>query len=201
VVEAQIREAWDRQDMIAALTRLLECYGLELQRYLVATSGPTEAHDIYSMLAEDLWKGLPAFQWRCSARAWAYTLARHARARYVVAERRRATRQDTLSHLPWLRDLVERTRTPTPLHERSDVRHGLRLLRERLDERDRTLLMLRVDRGLSWKELAIVLDDVGPDEAEAIAAARQRQRFQAIKKRLRAMAQEDGLLDEERDGA
>jgi len=201
VAESQIREAWDCGDMVAALTRLLHAYGVELQRYLFATtSGPTEAHDVYCILAEDLWKGLPTFQWRCTARAWAYTLARHARARYVIAERRRISREDSLSGTPWLRQLVERTRTPTPMHERSEVVHGLRRLRDGLDELDRTLLMLRVDRGLSWKELAVVLDQVRPDEDPSSAATRLRQRFQVVKRRLREMAVDAGLLEQEHDG-
>ena len=201
MVESEIRERWDAGDMVAALTRVLQSYGVELQRYLFATTaGPTEAHDIYCIVAEDLWKGLPSFQWRCSVRAWAYTLARHARARYVIAERRRMVRQDTLATAPWLRDLVERTRTPTPMHERSEVVHGLRSLRDGLDELDRTLLMLRIDRGLSWKELAVVLDQVGPDEDPSTAAARLRQRFQVVKKRLRDMAERAGLIEQEHDG-
>lgn len=200
MVEAQIREACDRGDTVSALTRLLDAYGVELLAYLIATSpSRTEAQDVYCLLVEDLWRGLPGFQWRCSVRAWAYSLARNARSRYVIAERRRVSREDRLSALPWLRELVDRTRSPTPVHERSEVLHGLRKLRDRLDERDQTLLMLRVDRGLSWKELAVVLDEVRRGEPPATAAARLRQQFQTIKKRLRDLAVGEGLL-EGRDG-
>lgn len=195
VVETAIREACQRGDTVLALTHLLEAYGEELQRFLFASSATqTEAHDSFSLLVEDLWRGLPGFEWRCTARAWAYTLARHARIRHAIAERRRAVRETAATQLPWLRELVERTRTPTPLHQRSEVQQGFRKLREDLDERDQTLLMLRVDRGLSWKELATVLDEVRPDEDSTTAAARLRQRFQAIKKRLRDRAIGEGLL-------
>jgi RNA polymerase sigma-70 factor (ECF subfamily) len=62
---------------------------------------------------------------------------------------------------------------------------------------DQSLLVLRIDKGLSWNELAVVFSAAGAamEEAEVLrSAARLRQRFASIKRRLRAMAEDEGLL-------
>ena len=74
-------------------------------------------------------------------------------------------------------------------------------MRDQLSQDERTLLILRIDRGLSWSEVAVVL--LGPNgdmDEEAIGreAAACRKRFERVKARLRKMADAAGLL--ERDG-
>lgn len=51
--------------------------------------------------------------------------------------------------------------------------------------------MLRVDRDLSWEEIAVILGESG--EA-AKASARLRKRFQNVKEKLRVLATAQGLL-------
>jgi RNA polymerase sigma-70 factor (ECF subfamily) len=78
------------------------------------------------------------------------------------------------------------------------VKDRFQQLREQLPEDDQTLLVLRVDRGLSWLELAeVMLGDDAPasDEQLKTEAARLRQRFQAAKHRLRKLVEEAGLLE------
>jgi RNA polymerase sigma-70 factor, ECF subfamily len=60
--------------------------------------------------------------------------------------------------------------------------------------------VLRIDRGLSWSDLARVLhegeeDAALDDEALAREAARLRKRFQLVKDKLREMAKKEGLLE------
>jgi RNA polymerase sigma-70 factor (ECF subfamily) len=60
-----------------------------------------------------------------------------------------------------------------------------------LSPEDRELLVLRVDRGLAWNDLARVLsEEDGELDGPAITreAARLRKRFQVLKDRLREMA-------------
>jgi RNA polymerase sigma-70 factor (ECF subfamily) len=192
-VDEDIREAIDRGDDAAAVTLLLQQYGPQLLGYLTALSSPMQAREIYSMLAEDLWRGLPRFEWRCTLRAWVYTLARNARARFFLAEKRRDAHEE-VAPPEWLRELALRTRSPTPLHLKSEVKDAMRELRQKLDEQEQTLLMLRVDRGLSWQELAVVLDEQRADEPTSNAAARLRQRFQSLKEKLRVLARAKGLI-------
>ena len=70
-------------------------------------------------------------------------------------------------------------------------------LRESLEPDDQTLLILRVNRALSWKDVAMVLEAIPPDDEAGLdrGAARVRQRFQAIKKRVRELAKRHGLLE------
>ena len=74
----------------------------------------------------------------------------------------------------------------------------MRALRLQLPVDDQTLLVLRIDKGLSWNELAAIFSGEGDTmgEAEMIRwAARLRQRFVTIKRRLRTLAQEEGLIE------
>jgi len=58
-------------------------------------------------------------------------------------------------------DVVHRVRSETAPRLRTAVRTQLAAIRNELAEEDRALLILRVDRGLSWKEIARVIDAPG----------------------------------------
>ncbi len=65
---------------------------------------------------------------------------------------------------------------------------------------DQTLLMLRIDRGLSWRDLALAIsseEGASSDEAISINAARLRKRFEQIKQRLRELAVQQGVIDDD----
>jgi len=59
------------------------------------------------------------------------------------------------------------------------------------------LLILRVDRGLSWRDLELAMNDADAarmGDAELKKCERRlRQRFKRVKDRLRELAKEDGL--------
>jgi RNA polymerase sigma-70 factor (ECF subfamily) len=175
----------------------LEAYGDEIYGFLIdRLRSPSEAADVFGQFAEDLWRGLPNFQWRSTIRVWAYSVARNAANRHVRAPGRRPGRAVPLSQAPEVAAMAEVIRTRTERHLRSEVKSAVRALRDRLSEDERLLLCLRVDKDLSWSEIACAFeDDVPGDDADvAIAAARMRQRFAAIKRRLRRMSIEAGLL-------
>src|SRR5688500_1604599 len=70
--------------------------------------------------------------------------------------------------------------------------------RERLSEEDQALLTLRVDRGMSWSDVARVLlsEEEAPSSAQVSKkAAALRKRFERLIVELRALAAEQGLLD------
>ncbi len=194
LLEAQVREACDKEDFRLAATLVLEGYGPEILGYLRACSSPSLVDDSYAEFATDLWSGLPKFRWRSTMRVWAYVLARHAALRLSRAQRRRVQRELGAAEPEWLIETAARTRTPTPDHLKSEVKRRVRALRQHLSEEERSLLVLRVDKGLSWSELAHVLenDEAGDDLGRV--AARLRKRFQAAKTKLRKLAEADGLL-------
>lgn len=72
----------------------------------------------------------------------------------------------------------------------------MRGLRNSLSTDDRTLLVLRVDRGVDWNELAEVwAEGKNLDEtARARLSATLRKRFERVKQQLRARAKKEGLL-------
>jgi RNA polymerase sigma-70 factor (ECF subfamily) len=200
--EAAIKAACDAGDYEQALTILLQTYGEELLSFLISRLGDvSHAEDAFSMLAEDLWVSLPKFEFRSSVRTWAYTVTRHVAARYARAPGRRKDRNLTLSRNVQLSRLVEELRTRTELYRRTEVKDEVRALREKLDPDDQMLLILRVDRQLPWRDLALVMS-TGDDPTAATPAsaeldreaARLRKRFERVKDELKRLAKEAGLL-------
>jgi RNA polymerase sigma-70 factor (ECF subfamily) len=175
-----------------AATRALEAYGAELYGFLVGTLGnEPDAAEVFSQVGEDLWKGLPSFALGCSVRTWLYVLARHAAARFRRSPWNRRTGE---SHLD---ALVEAARTRTQPWLRTEVKDRFRALRDALDPDDRSLLILRVDRGLAWEEVARVTLGVEAPDAAVLGREtdRLRKRYQLLKDELRRRADEAGLLD------
>ena len=189
--EADVRRLCERGAYDEATTAALGVYGREVLRYLCAAhESETDASEIFSVFAEDLWKGLPGFAWECSLRTWSYTLARRAAAR-VLRQKWRA--RAVLGSSPAISQKLQDIRTETLAYLRTETKTRLRALRDSLDEDDRALLMLRIDRGLAWDELARVFADSELDAAALKReAARLRKRFQLVKEKLRDLAQREG---------
>ena len=195
--EPQIREAWNGGQYERAATLLLVNYGPEIQGFLAAwMQDQRAAAEAFSLFTQDLWVGLPKFEWRCSVRGWAYTLARNAGRRHAKAEQRRQQRQVSMPDR-LLAEIAAQTRTRTDTYLKTDVKDRMRQLRERLPIEDQQILILRVGQNLAWPEIAMVLAEDGlaatPEELGR-DAARLRKRFQLAKDRLRKMAREEGLL-------
>jgi RNA polymerase sigma-70 factor (ECF subfamily) len=198
--EAKAREACERGDYDAAATHLIEAYGAELLRFLASRmSDQGAAAEVYSEVAERLWRALPRFQWRHGARAWCYAIARNTSINYVTAAGRRPERNLPLSQAAQLSQMVERTRSRTMPFLRTEVKDRFRRLREQLSDDDQTLMTLRLDRRMEWRELALVMSFDGEepsDEQLKRESARLRKRFEAAKDKLRRFAREAGLLPE-----
>lgn len=200
--DAEIKAACDAGDPARAVTLLLEIYAGELLSFLIARLGDrVRGEEAFSLLAEDLWVGVPKFEFRSSVRTWAYMVARHAAARYARAPQRRKDRNLTLSGNVHLSELVEHVRTRTEAYRQTDVKNQIRALREKLDPDDQMLLILRVDRQMEWRDLALVMnEDADPtgaspdDEVLDRDAARLRKRFERAKSELKRLAKEAGLL-------
>jgi len=191
--EEQIRGLLDKGDLHGAATQAIRGYGPEVLGFLATlVRDPHDASEVFSQTCEDLWAGLAGFQGRSSMRTWLYILARHAAARFQRAPHRRPGRRVSLSQAGELADQV-RTRTLPFL--RTEAKDRFAQIRNSLDERDRSLLVLRVDRRMTWKEIALVLSSEGDcDEVIEREAARLRKRFQWLKEEIRARARRAGLL-------
>lgn len=196
--EQFIREACDAQRWEGAAVATLDAYGSEIVGFLTfRLKSAHEAHEVFSMFTEDLWTGLPQFSWRCSMRTWVYTLARNAATRYrSAAHRRRERGGGEFATASGLEQAIVRARSATHEYQRTDVKDRFRLLRDELDEEDQMLLVLRVDRNLSWRDLALAMtgDIELTEEALDKEAARLRKAFERVKGELRRLALREGLL-------
>jgi len=169
----------------------LRAYGDELLGYLTGTlHNPEQAREVFSMFAEDLWQGLPKLTLHTTMRAYCYALTRHAARRYLDRDVRRQRRGVSLSAA--LSMAVATARTDTALYLQSESKRRVAQLRERLSDDERELLTLRIDRGLSWSEVAEALGETADDASTAVA--RYRKRFQLTKQKLARWAREEGIL-------
>ena len=194
--EHDLRRAWEDGDLPAVTTLAIERYGPEILGVLaVQLRSTADAADAFSLFAEDLWRGLPGFQWRCSLRAWAHRIARNAAVRWATAGARSPERNIPMEQAGVF-ELAEQVRSTTLVHLRTDVKSEVRRLREELPQAEQMLLILRVDRDLEWHEIASALaeQDLAEDELKR-EAARLRKRFQLVTEKLRGLARERGILD------
>lgn len=217
-LEQNLRDLAGSHDFDGAATLAIRAYGPEIFGFLMSMHrGSTDASDIFATFSEDLWRGLPRFAWHCSFRTWAYTIARNASHRHLKNRRRRAQGQVPLS-ASGAAGLALVVRTATLSYLQTDHKDRFAALRESLPAEDQMLLILRVDRGLAWDELARILyehrDDRGElrdapaaegDESEPPTpptdedlkreSARLRKRFQLVKEKLVALGKRAGLFD------
>jgi RNA polymerase sigma-70 factor (ECF subfamily) len=187
-LEARIGEALDTGDIREAATRAVRGYGPQILGYLMAVVRERDlADDAFSIFTEDLWKGLEGFRRGSSFRTWAYKLAYHAALRVLrdPNHRRGVTLPTSMAS-----DLAAQVRSETPMHLRTDAKTSVQRLREELTPEEQTLLVLRVDRRLEWREVAYVMG--GDAEEPAL-----RKRFERLREKLKKLALERGILDSE----
>lgn len=178
-LEVAIRERFDANDLRAAATLAIKAYGGEVCGYLTAVLADDEqAREVFAETAAEMWRDLPRFRWEASLRTWIYTLARHRLAAHLGRKERQPT--VALSEVTDTPALQAKPRTPTTPWKHTEVKDAVSRQRSLLPADDQTLLILRVDRDMSWREIAHVLGETGEPAL--------RKRFERIKKRLRDLA-------------
>lgn len=187
--ESGITAALDAGDVRTATTATLELYGPQIHGYLVAVlRAQTAADDAFALFAEDVWKGLEGFRGGSTIRTWAYKVAWHAALRVQrdpFARRGRRLATDELSAL------VDRISAGASAHARRDLADRVQQLRDALTPDERTLLVLKIDRELTWREIA----DVMSAPRKVVDEATLRKRFERLTEKLRELAIERGLLE------
>jgi RNA polymerase sigma-70 factor (ECF subfamily) len=204
-LEREIRTHWERGELQSAAAAAIRGYGPEIFGFLVAFHRHKEdANEVFGAFTERLWRGLPGFEWHCSFRTWAYTIARNTSLTYGREARRRAEMQAPLPDGSQLSALEQPQRSDTASYLKTQRRSRIAALRESLPREDQELLVLRVDRQLAWNDLARVL--LHTDEGHALTdevlkreAARLRKRFQVIKAQLYELGRKEGLISGDDD--
>lgn len=198
-VENEIRRRFELGELGAAATVALRAYGPELFAYLLTFHrDETMASEAFSEACERIWRGLAGFAWRSSFRTWAYTVTRHVALTHQRETRRRWRRQEELPEGSALTGLAEQVRSATLTYLKTETKTRAVQLRESLPLADQELLVLRIDKGLAWNDLAQIFHEGGAQlEGPELRreAARLRKRFQLAKDKLLAMARREGLVD------
>lgn len=177
--DRRVRDTLVEDGAAAASTLIIRSLGPEVLGYLwVAGKSWGDGDELFSEVCERIWRALPTFRFECSVRTWVYVIARN-RLRSGFDRKQREARVVALE----LADEIAAVKTTTVDCLRPDARQRLETLRRLLDEDDRTLLLLRVDREMAWRDIARVMAE--DDEQLDRAATRLRKRFERVKRRLR----------------
>lgn len=194
--DGPITERLQAGDLDAAAEGTIRGYGQEIYGFLAATlHDEAEADEVFSLWSEDVWKGIGRFKGQSSLRSWLYVLARHAAARSRRGGRRAMLALEGNSVLD---RVAAEVRTVTRDYLRTEVKNRFAELRRELPEDDQVLLVLRVNRGLEWPEIArAMLDEEEPDAAAIRReAARLRKRFERLRAELVERGKKAGLIPE-----
>jgi len=196
--EGAIREDLARGDHAAAATTTIRAYGAEVRAFLIATHRDVEdADEVFARFCEHVWRGIASFEGGSSVRTWAYAIARNASRNYrrdAHVHRKRHAPLETSSELS---ALIVAVRSETRPYMRTAAKDKLAAVRAALDDDDRDLLVLRVDRGLEWKELARAMSETPLSDADVVRESqRLRKRFQLLKDRLIELGRREGLIED-----
>jgi RNA polymerase sigma-70 factor (ECF subfamily) len=183
-LEERIGRLLDEGDRRGAASEAVRGYGHPVLVYLMKLLGDTDAaQEVFGRTTEKLWRGIGQYRRECSVRTWFYKLAWNAAADYRKEARHRRERRLQTNELARAEAEV---RHSTQRYLRTEARERLARLREGLDPEDRSLLVLRVERRLSFREVAEVMSD--PDRPLDEQALRKR--YERLKDRLRRLATE-----------
>ena len=183
--ERRVRACVAAGDVGSGVTGVLRLYGAEVFGFVAALiETPAIARDVYATVGEQMACSLAGFEWRCDLRTWMYLLAR----RELAAFRERNGAPAEIPSGP------QKPPSSSPFRQKA-FRDVLSTLRRRLPVQDREILILRVDRRLSWRSLAITgLGDRATDAELAREEARLRDRLERIKEKLGQIARDHGIL-------
>ena len=195
-LERDVRARVEAGDIDGASSLAIRAYGGELIGFLQAIARDEAlAADAFAIASQQLWSHLARFRWEATLRTWFYQLGRNVLYQLRRDPRRRPDRNLPLSILTSIADIQ---RQPTAPYQKTESKNALRALRESLDPEDHELLILRLDRGMSWKDIARAT--AGEDERASSLDARAaalRKRYERLKQQLRERMVECGLLDDD----
>lgn len=188
-IDDEVRDALARGDIEGATENVLRKYGPELIGWLVSVlPNEGDAHDAFSRLSEELWRSMSRFDSRCSVRTWCYMIARQSVSR--VRSQPRNAHEVLVTSVPSLAQAVSHVWSTTRVNAQR-AQDVYAEIRNQLEEDDQTLLVLRVDRDMPWRDIAIVMLGADADDDELTRkAALLRKRFERVKQQLRALAAE-----------
>jgi RNA polymerase sigma-70 factor, ECF subfamily len=187
-IDEEVKTVLAAGDAGAATALVVRALGPGLLGYLVAIlGGESDGREVLGEVVEEVLTSIARFRGESTVKTWTYRIAWRTAMRYRESPARRRTRRlNTLD----ASGLAEVVRSTTAAHQRTGAKDWLERVRADLTPEDQSLLVLRIDRDLSWADVAAVMGD-----GDAAAQQRLRKRFERIKERLRERAKRDGILD------
>ena len=177
-LEATIRELLVDGRNRDAATTAVRGYGPSVLGFLVSALGDRDvAKDVFAQACENLWRGLAGFRGESAFATWFYALAWNAAKNHLNQAHHRHVRRLQTSEISQVAAQVRSTGV-------SALRGAAAELRAALTPDERTLLVLRIDRELSWRDVAQVMDS----DEQAL-----RKRYERIRRKLQRRAEEAGL--------
>jgi RNA polymerase sigma-70 factor (ECF subfamily) len=183
--ESEIQTRARAGDHAGAAAALVKGYGPEIVTYLagVLRASDDDVREVFSIFCEDVCRGLPGFRFASAVRTWAYVVANRAALKHLRGVRQRAAYFNGPTDVEQIAAAVSST---TLQHMRTTNQQRLAEVRDQLDPEERTILILRVDRQLAWREVAQVMtEDELSDDALRKREQALRKKFETIKRRLR----------------
>jgi RNA polymerase sigma-70 factor (ECF subfamily) len=187
-LEAEIGRLLDAGDLREAAAVAVRGLGRPVLMYLFKLLQDADAaQEVFSRSCEKLWRGIGEFRRECTLSTWFHRIAWNAARDYRMEARHRRERRLESSEKE---RIVAEVRTTTMRYLQTTVRDRFTKLREHLHAEDRSLLVLRVERDMSWKEIAMVMSE----NAKAVDERTLRKRYERLKTRLKKLAKTEGLL-------
>jgi RNA polymerase sigma-70 factor (ECF subfamily) len=179
-VDEVVAEALRTGDPRRAATEAIRGYGPEILGYLTALLRDQDAAwEVFSAFSERLWRGIDRFRGEASIKTWAYKIAWNAAQSFLDKARRKQERPFLSGELSQIAEGVRATfrSSTSSFRELDDL---VSRVRRELAPDEQTLLILRIDRDLSWKEVAAIM----AEEGEPVDPATLRKRYERLRQRI-----------------
>jgi RNA polymerase sigma-70 factor (ECF subfamily) len=159
-----------------------------------------DAEEAFSEWAESLLTAIPGFEWQSSLKTYLFAVAYYARCN-MLRRRQKQRRREGAVPTSQVSAIAAEVWFVTVRDVPAEVLARVNALRQHLTPDERSILLLRVDQGLSWDDVARVLPpEVRGEGTESEINARLRTRFKRLVKRLDQFAKDQGLKDRVDDG-
>lgn len=179
-----------------AFAAILLIHEPEVRGYFIKLLGDRDrADDVFGEFRATLLESLPRYRSECGVRTWTYIIMRTALNNYLRTPENDLARRERMSNLP---EPEAREHDRTRPYLKTAIKRRTRELWKLLDEEDQTILVLVVDRTMTYEQVARVL--LGPDhDAEAVRKKVDviKQRIRTAKRVLRKALESEGLIPEE----
>ncbi len=188
-VEADVRALLAGGDDAGAAAAAIRFHGDEVFGFLLgALDSAGAAAEAYAGFGARVRREIGLFGWRCSLRTWVYSVSRRELAEHARRPPGTAARSS-------LAPVILAGPTATLPARSTGTAAVIAALRGRLPPEDRALLILRIDRELSFPELAVTsLGEAAPPGHLLREAERIRAQLQRIRDDLARAAVEHQLL-------